>query len=479
MQAHIPAFQAAKVLVVGDVMLDRYWHGSTQRISPEAPVPVVHVQDCQALPGGAGNVGLNLASLGVDTTLLGLVGEDEAGTSLREQLQQAGIHTHLLPLADKATITKLRVLSLHQQLIRLDFEDSFAAIDHHPLLNTYQQALNNAQVVVLSDYGKGTLQQVQTLITQAQQRAIPVLVDPKGTDFSIYRGAEVITPNRKEFEAVVGKCANDTELLNKAENLINAIGVKSILVTRGAEGMSLIRQGQAPVHLSAQAFEVFDVTGAGDTVIATLAASLAAGSPIEEAMHLANTAAGLVVRKLGAASVSVSELRRELRREASALFGVLTQAQAQVACEEAKAQGKKVVMTNGCFDILHPGHIEYLEQAKACGDRLIVAVNTDESVRRIKGASRPLNTLQDRMAVLAGLRAVDWVVPFAEDTPAQIIQQLTPDVLVKGVDYRLQDIVGREHVLAHGGEVKLVGPDKNWSSTEIIAKAKSVEESIA
>jgi D-beta-D-heptose 7-phosphate kinase/D-beta-D-heptose 1-phosphate adenosyltransferase len=296
---------------------------------------------------------------------------------------------------------------------------------------------------------------------------VPVLVDPKGSDFARYRGAHVLTPNRGEFEAIVGTCADESDLLRKGEALRKDLELTALLVTRGEQGMTLFAGG-APLTLPAEAREVFDVTGAGDTVIALLAAGVAAGLSLPEAAALANLGAGIVVGKIGAATASRSELQRALHSQGSGGRGLVDLPELVALVAEAKARGERVVLTNGVFDILHVGHVSYLEEAKSCGDRLIVAVNDDDSVKRLKGASRPVNSLADRMAVLAGLASVDWVVPFSEDTPAELIAKILPDVLVKGGDYRVEQIAGGDTVLKNGGEVRVLGFKPGRSTTALI-----------
>jgi len=313
------------------------------------------------------------------------------------------------------------------------------------------------------------------LIEAARQAGIPVLVDPKGRDFSIYRGATVITPNLAEFEAVVGRCADTDDLVRRAEALIDDCGIEALLITRGEDGMSLVRPGETAVHLPARAREVFDVTGAGDTVIATLAAGLAAGLALPQATALANLAAGIVVGKLGTATVTVAELRRVLREQDDASHGVVSEAELLAAVADARAHGERIVMTNGCFDLLHAGHVGYLEQARARGDRLIVAVNDDDSVRRLKGEGRPVNPLPQRMAVLAGLASVDWVTSFAEDTPARLIGAVLPDVLVKGGDYRPEQIAGYDAVIANGGTVEILDFLDGCSTTAMLSRMRPQE----
>ncbi|MGD8526828.1 MAG: D-glycero-beta-D-manno-heptose-7-phosphate kinase, partial [Thioalkalispiraceae bacterium] len=315
MKISIPDFKNSKVLVVGDLMLDRYWHGDTSRISPEAPVPVVRVGDAEERAGGAGNVALNIAALGGATTVVGLVGDDEAAMALQKVLEYKKIKCNFQTVVDSKTITKLRIISRHQQLIRLDFEDGFTGCDHSGLNTQFQHELDSTSVVVLSDYDKGTLQDIQTLITLAREAGKTVLVDPKGDDFSRYKGASLITPNLAEFEAVVGACHSDDELVTRGMQLLDTLQLEALLVTRSEKGMTLLRHGHDALHLPALTREVFDVTGAGDTVIATLAAALAAGQDMDEATALANQAAGIVVSKLGTATVSIEELQHALRDE--------------------------------------------------------------------------------------------------------------------------------------------------------------------
>ncbi|MHB8454355.1 MAG: bifunctional D-glycero-beta-D-manno-heptose-7-phosphate kinase/D-glycero-beta-D-manno-heptose 1-phosphate adenylyltransferase HldE [Acidiferrobacterales bacterium] len=475
MRIQIPVFDNARVLVAGDVMLDRYWHGPAARISPEAPVPVVRVESVEERPGGAGNVALNVAALGSHATVLGLTGDDEAADILEQRLNAAGITCLFQRQTQFSTVTKLRVVSRHQQLIRLDFEDGFEGFDPTSLLSRFKACLPQTDVVVLSDYGKGTLRPARDLIAAARAAGKLVLVDPKSLDFSNYHGASVITPNLAEFEAVVGPCRDERELVEKGIALLRAHGFGAVLITRGEHGMTLVRNDAQELHLPAQAREVFDVTGAGDTVISVLAAVLAAGLDIEVATVLANAAAGIVVAKLGAATVSVPELRYALRDEQASARGVMTEEQLMMAVDDARAHGEIIVMTNGCFDILHAGHVAYLEQARRLSGRLIVAVNDDNSVRRLKGSGRPVNSLERRMAVLAGLSAVDWVVPFSEDTPKRLICAVAPDLLVKGGDYRAEDIAGYDCVTARGGEVRILPYEDGCSTSNIIESIRGAK----
>ncbi|MBT8765600.1 bifunctional D-glycero-beta-D-manno-heptose-7-phosphate kinase/D-glycero-beta-D-manno-heptose 1-phosphate adenylyltransferase HldE [Metapseudomonas boanensis] len=471
MKLSMPRFDQAPVLVVGDVMLDRYWHGGTSRISPEAPVPVVKVDQIEDRPGGAANVALNIAALGAPATLIGITGTDEAADSLTDSLQAAGVAVHFQRLAQQPTIVKLRVLSRHQQLLRMDFEQAFDT-DAEAVASDVERLLSTAKVLVLSDYGKGALKNHQVLIQAARRAGVPVLADPKGKDFGIYRGASLITPNLSEFEAIVGNCADEADLVAKGAALMQELELGALLVTRGEHGMTLLRPGHQALHLPARAREVFDVTGAGDTVISTLAAALAAGEDLPQAVALANLAAGIVVGKLGTAAISAPELRRAVQREQGSERGVLGLEQLLVAIEDARAHGEKIVFTNGCFDILHAGHVTYLEQARAQGDRLVLAVNDDASVSRLKGPGRPINSVERRMAVLAGLGAVDWVVSFTEDTPERLLAQIKPDVLVKGGDYGIDQVVGADIVRAYGGEVRVLGLVENSSTTAIVNRIR-------
>jgi D-beta-D-heptose 7-phosphate kinase/D-beta-D-heptose 1-phosphate adenosyltransferase len=473
MKIEIPAFESARVLIVGDVMLDRYWHGDTSRISPEAPVPVVHVDAAhtEERPGGAGNVALNVASLGAQATVVGLTGRDEAAGRLQDLLNAAGVQCGFEQV-DSPTVTKLRVLSRHQQLIRLDFEDGFQDYDPAPLLAGFEKRLADCGVVVLSDYGKGALRPVRELIARTRAVGKRVIVDPKGSDFDRYRGASMITPNYFEFEAVVGRCADETELVEKGSNLMAELGLEALLVTRSEHGMTLLRAGEPVLHLPTRAREVFDVTGAGDTVISVLATALDAGADLAEATALSNLAAGIVVGKLGTATVNIPELRRALHQEQESGMGVMNEEQLLEAVDIARAHGERIVMTNGCFDILHAGHVHYLDQARSRGDRLIVAVNDDDSVRRLKGGGRPVNNLERRMSVLAAMGFVDWVTPFSEDTPERVICRVKPDVLVKGGDYRPEDVAGYHCVTANGGEVVSLDFVEGCSTTDIIDRIK-------
>lgn len=467
----LPDFSKAKVLIVGDLMLDRYWTGGTGRISPEAPVPVVNVSNTEDRPGGAANVAVNVATLGAKVTLLGMCGEDENARILRQRLETYDIDCQFFSVAGFDTITKLRVMSRNQQLLRLDFEKSFAATDKSDLEHAFETALDNADIVILSDYAKGCLNRPESLIARARAKGKRVIVDPKGSDFSKYAGATLVTPNMDELQGVVGPIESEPQLVEKASSLQKSLSLDALLVTRSEAGMTLFEGQETEFHLPAKAKEVYDVTGAGDTVVSTLAVALASNLPLQAACVLANLAASVVVGKLGTSTVSNTELALALGEQSVHLDGgVMSEDQLAIALRAAKARKEKVVMTNGCFDILHAGHVSYLEEAAQLGDRLIVAVNTDASVTKLKGPGRPVNNVNRRMAVLAGLSAVDWVVAFDEDTPQRLIARLLPDVLVKGGDYKVEDIAGGKEVIANGGEVKVLSFEEGVSTTGIIER---------
>lgn len=477
MKLEMPRFDQACVLVLGDIMLDRYWEGGTSRISPEAPVPVVKVEQIKDRPGGAGNVALNIAALGAGARLGGFTGDDEMADSLQDMLVGAGVDCAFTRVAGSPTITKLRIISRNQQLIRLDFEEAALSVSGEPLADSVAAKLAGCDALVLSDYAKGALDDPAPLIDAARAAGVPVLVDPKGTDFSRYRGATLLTPNLHEFEEVVGTCNSEAELVSRGERLMLELELDALLVTRGEHGMTLLRPGEQELHLPARAREVFDVTGAGDTVIGTLAAAVAAGASLPQAVGLANIAASIVVGKLGTAAVSAPELRRAVQQEQGSERGAVTLEQLQMSVADARSQGERVVFTNGCFDIIHAGHVAYLEEARRLGDRLVVAVNSDESVRRLKGKGRPINPVDRRMAVLAGLEAVDWVVSFDEDTPRALLEVLQPDILVKGGDYGgKEDVVGWEIVEAYGGEVRVLGLVDSVSTTAIVNRIQGGED---
>lgn len=469
-----PEFNKARILVIGDVMLDRYWSGTAARISPEAPVPVVRVKNTEERVGGAANVALNIAKLGGHVTLLGVVGRDNEGETLKKVLEAENVSCDFVEEAAIRTICKLRIMAQHQQLIRVDFEENCLEFDRAALLSRLQVHLADHDVIVFSDYGKGTLTDVADYIQLAKAHGLTSLVDPKGTDYRRYSHADILTPNLAELHAVVGVCYDETALLANARHLLAQCAIPTLLLTRGEAGMTLIQAEQAH-SLPAQAKDVFDVTGAGDTVIAVMALSIAINKPLTEAMYLANVAAGIVVGKVGTSTVSMLELTRAMHGERDSAFGVVTEDELVHLITAAKAHGERVIMTNGCFDLLHAGHVTYLQQARNLGDRLIVAVNSDESVKRLKGETRPINGLAERMTVLSALACVDWVVAFTEDTPERLYCRVLPDVIVKGGDYQPDEVAGGDCVIKAGGEVKILSFVDGQSTTRMINKARAGE----
>jgi D-beta-D-heptose 7-phosphate kinase / D-beta-D-heptose 1-phosphate adenosyltransferase len=468
MKTIIPKFDQGRVLVLGDIMLDRYWEGPTNRISPEAPVPVTTIKGMYHRPGGSANVALNIATLGGSVSLVGFVGKDEQAQLLEERLNQSDVDCQFISLKDIQTTTKLRIMSHEQQLIRLDFDTIFPQSKFPLIIDKFETLLRNASIVVLSDYAKGTLHDTQQLIKMSKAAGLPVIVDPKGKDFNKYRHASLIVPNQSEFETIVGKCTTDKDIISKGSVLLEDLQIDSLLVTRGEKGMILIQTNEEPTILPTRAKEVYDVTGAGDTVIGTIAIAIANGESTIDAVRLANLAGGIVVGKLGTSTVNRHELQKAILEHIPLQQGIMDEIELQEVVLQAKTSGEKIVMTNGCFDILHIGHVKYLEQASQLGDRLIVAVNSDDSVSRLKGNSRPINNIESRMAVLSALKSVDWVVSFNDLTPEKIISEIAPDFLVKGGNYKIDEVVGADSVLQNGGEVKVLDFTEGASTTKLL-----------
>jgi len=464
--------EGKKIIVVGDVMLDRYWQGETNRISPEAPVPVVRIEDSEVRPGGAGNVAFNLAALDAEVCLFGLIGDDESGKELNQVLKSSGVDARLTVNAKLSTISKLRILSRHQQLIRLDQEKDFSDVDCSELQKNVLKTLEDARAVILSDYDKGTLANIcPAIIKRCLELSIPVIIDPKGNHRGRYQNATLLTPNMAEFQQMVGPCDSEEDIEVLGRRLMVDMNLDALLITRSEKGMTLIEADRI-VNIPSRGREVFDVTGAGDTVIAVFAAACAAGESFHAAALLANRAAGIVVGKLGAATVSLEDLASD---DVHGIFNrkIVTETELLEKLKHLRAS-KQVVMTNGCFDILQPGHVANLEQCKTLGDILVVAVNDDESVRRLKGQQRPINSLQQRMQVLAGLSSVDYLVAFGEDTPERLIAEVLPQVLAKGGDYRIDEIAGAKAVLKAGGRVETIDLLEGYSSTDIIERIRQL-----
>lgn len=472
-------FGTARVLVIGDVMLDRFVYGDVQRISPEAPIPVMRAERDMLMAGGAGNVARNIAALGASVTLVGVVGNDSAANDLRTALAQPRISARLIVSAQRPTAEKTRFISGRQQLLRVDREtgDPLAAAAEAEIVQVALDCLAEADVVVLSDYAKGVLGDavLGKIIPAAAAAGKPVLVDPKGQDYRRYRGASLITPNQKEAALASGMpCDTDEDVEAAARHLMRDCGLQQVLVTRGPAGMSLVRATAGPLHLAAEAREVFDVSGAGDTVAAALAVALAAGFDLPRAVQVANAAAGIVVGKIGTAVVLPDELRAALHMpdphglEAK----VMTLPALQAAAGRWRARGERIGFTNGCFDLLHAGHLALLAEARGLCDRLVVAINADASVRKLKGPDRPVQDETHRARLLAALAMVDAVIIFSEDTPEPLLHALRPDLLIKGGDYGIDGVVGADIVRAYGGEVRVSGLVKGQSTTATIKKLR-------
>lgn len=469
-----PTQKALSIAVIGDVMLDSYWLGNTERISPESPVPVVTVKKIEKKLGGAANVALNISALDEKVSLTGLIGCDDAGTELQILCKNAHIENRLIIEKSYVTINKLRVISRHQHVVRCDFEDKQPLNTQQSQLAACKKSIDNAEIILFSDYGKGFLEEISELISYARVKNKIIMIDPKGTDFTKYKGSTLLTPNLSEFEAIVGPCKTEAILYEKAENLRNELALDALLITRSEKGMTLFQKDQSPMTLAAQARDVFDVTGAGDTVIALVATFLAKGHSLLEACRIANIGASIVVGKMGASTVTLDELHRAMKESSRAHHQILTKKELIEEIRIAHEKQEKIVMTNGCFDLLHKGHVLYLEAARRLGDRLIVALNSDASVKRLKGEDRPIMNESSRALVLASLSSVDWVVIFDDDTPEALIETLLPDVLVKGGDYTIEEIKGAPAVLKNGGEVKLIDFIEGYSTTKAIEKIRSL-----
>ena len=469
------------ILCVGDIMLDVFVQGEVKRISPEAPIPVFKYIHEQSILGGVGNVVRNLEGLNIPSILIGLLGDDDAGHTLERMIQQSpSITSHFIKCAHLKTTKKTRFTAGVQQLLRVDRESPESLLPEHiqKLKKTALESLKDVNVIVLSDYSKGVLSKelLTPLIQEALKMGKIIIVDPKGKDYSRYQGASLLTPNREELHLATDMPTNtDEDCILAAQKLIDAYQIQSILVTRGAQGMTLVTGAGLIEHSRATAVrEVFDVSGAGDTVVAVMATALNAGLPLETAMHFANTAGSIVVGKIGTSPIEHQELFESLTHQTETNKGptqkILSLPQLVDLRLKWQRRGLKVGFTNGCFDLLHPGHLYILEQSKAKCDRLIVGLNSDLSVKGLKGDSRPLQSEEGRALVLAALEMVDGIVLFSDSTPHTLITTLKPDVLVKGADYTIDQVVGAREVLSYGGEVHLVDLVPNQSTTNLVKK---------
>ena len=478
--SRLDSFIQNRVLCVGDLMLDRYIYGLVDRISPEAPIPVLHTRRETATLGGAGNVVRNIAALGGTVEVIGVIGQDQAGADIIIAFaEQPNVRTRLITDVARPTTQKTRYVANGQQLLRADREDPrpvSSAIEQQ-IIQDVTAALRDSKVVILSDYAKGVLTQnvVNEIIRLARAAGKIIIVDPKGRDFGRYQGATYLTPNRKELAEAAGRPVTSvTEAEEIARDFIRDRGIDNILVKLGADGVCLVCKDKPALHLHTKAREVFDVSGAGDTVAATLALALASDFSPEDAAELANIAGSIVVGKIGTASVSRDEIAREVMHEVTRSG----QAEDKIVCfatiadiaERWRKRGLKVGFTNGCFDLLHPGHISLLRQARSVCDKLVVGLNNDASVKRLKGETRPVQNESARSAVLASLSDVDQIVIFGEDTPLELIQTIRPDVLIKGADYAIDAVVGGKEVQSWGGRIVLAQLVSGQSTTKTIEK---------
>lgn len=472
----IGKFQGKKVLVIGDLMLDEHIWSKVSRISPEAPVPVADVTSITHVPGGCGNVAANIASLGGEPLLIGIIGEDSSGTKLVRALHKNSIKSdNLVTIAERPTILKSRIIAVSQQMVRVDREDRtpLPSSTEGRVVSMIRKLIAQADAVIISDYGKGlvTKKVCKTAIGLAKKLGKPVLIDPKGRDYSKYRGTTLITPNLLEAEVATGiKVADEASLIRVGKKLLSSVRSEYVIVTRGKDGMSVFSKKGNISHIPAIPREVFDITGAGDTVISTIALSLSAGAPIETAAVLSNYAASIKVGKIGTVPVEAEELRELLEAPSHTDGKIQNLKTLKKTIESLRAKGLKIVFTNGCFDIIHAGHIRYLKEAKNQGDILVIGLNSDSSVRAIKGPTRPLVPEKERAEILSALEFVDYITIFGEKTPNALISELKPDVHVKGGDYKEKDLPEAGIVKGYGGKVVIVRKIPGRSTTNIIDK---------
>tara|TARA_B100001057_G_scaffold449822_1_gene491374 strand:- start:1813 stop:3213 length:1401 start_codon:yes stop_codon:yes gene_type:complete len=463
----------SNILVIGDIMLDEYWLGTSNRISPEAPVPVVKVDDKEFRVGGAGNVALNIFNINPKVNLISTIGKDKDGEIIKRILKSKKINFFFKETSECRSIKKLRIFTQNQQMIRLDFENNK---ENYKLEigEQIKKQIRKSKLVILSDYGKGSLTDVKKIIRYAKSKSKIIIVDPKGSDFSKYSGATILTPNINEFIEIVGEVNSQAELIKKAKILINKINLKGILITQGKKGMTFISKKNV-IHKNSLAQDVFDVSGAGDTVIANFSAYLNMGKTFEEAMDMANIAASIVIKKLGTAAANKREIEKIYNKKNKIFDSKYLKSTSKILqiVNFLKSQNQKIVLTNGCFDIIHIGHIHLLEKAKTFGDFLIVALNSDKSVKLLKGKKRPINKVLARIKSLEALKCVDLVVVFNELTPLNIIKTIKPNVLVKGGDYKIEGIIGAGIVKANKGKIKIVKTVKGYSTTKLLQKQNS------
>ena len=442
-----------KITVIGDVMIDWYLHGESSRISPEAPVPVVKFKESKFQLGGAANVANNLKHLEIEPFLIGATGNDHFGSLLKEHLKAEKIKFNLTSEKSFQTICKQRLMSSNQQLARIDYEQHFHGSKLTKIFNTFIKNIAKTDLIIVSDYGKGTIFNARKLIQSAKKLKKKILIDPKGKDFTKYKGANLITPNKSEFENIMGKVGSKRDLANKAKKMLEHLNLESLIVTLGSEGMYVLKKSNKKIigdFINAYPQEVFDVSGAGDTTISALGAALSEGNDIFSAAEFANLAASISVSKLGTSTVSIEEV---------------------TSLETSKGNKEQVIVfTNGCFDIIHSGHLDLLKEARSYGDKLIVGLNSDKSISKLKGPERPIIGQSERKKILLALKYVDEVIIFNEENPLKLIKKLKPSILVKGADYTKEQVIGGEFVESYGGQIKLVKLAKGKSTSNIINK---------
>ena len=458
------------ILVIGDVMLDEYWFGNCNKISPEAPVPVTNITNKNFKVGGAGNVALNLAEINSNVALVSTIGKDVEGKIIKKILNNKNIDLNFKEVDGCQTIKKLRIFSKHHQMIRLDFESKKEKYKIK-LDNKLKKKIDNHKLVLISDYEKGSLIEVKKIINYAKLKSKLIIIDPKGNDFSKYKGASILTPNIYEFTQIVGVIKNKSMLIKKARDLIKKNSLIGLLITQGKNGMTFVSKDKV-IHRNSLVQDIYDVTGAGDTVIAIFSAYLNLGKTYEESMDMANIAASIVIKKIGTSTASKKEIYEiyELKNKKPNKKIYISNSDILQKVETIKKRNKKIILTNGCFDVIHAGHIHLLENAKKLGDFLIVAINSDKSIKALKGNNRPINKLSARIEVLKALACVDLIVTFDELTPLKIIKMISPDYLVKGGDYKIKDVIGAAIVKANKGKVKIIKIKKGFSTTKILQR---------
>ena len=476
-------FKNTAILCIGDVLLDRFISGEVNRISPEAPIPILKITKETSMLGGAGNVVQNLVALGAKVRFLSVIGDDTAGQEVLEKINHSKtIKANLILDKKRQTSIKIRFLSGNQQILRSDKETTNDISENHAktILNLVQKEIRDFGALVLSDYGKGVLtdELLHQLITTAKTARVPVIVDPKGKNYSCYQGSTLITPNKRELEKATGiKSNSDESVATAAAYLIKTCKINSVLATRSSEGMTLQTKTETK-HFVAEAREVYDVSGAGDTVVAVMACAISSRANLNDAVSLANTAAGIVVGKFGTAVIPIKELAASYRDKTKldTKTKIMTSSQILKTIKSWRSQKLRIGFTNGCFDILHLGHLSLLDQSKKVCDRLVIGVNTDKSVKRLKGEKRPLNPEEARIQILAAMSDVDAIILFDEDTPINLIKRFKPDVLIKGADYTINTVIGADFVIKNGGEIFLAQLKKGFSSSKTINRIKNINK---